>query len=85
MSYHLDQMSEEYSAWQDVVSELRDRGVGAIEHGEKDFTLYTAIVRWGEELAELRRYDPDPSHAANALTEKRMERIASTTNINKEA
>ncbi len=76
---HLEQMTFEYEAWGDLVAELRERGVGDIEHGGKDFTLYTAIVQWGEELAELRRLDPDPNHAYDALVARRLERIASLT------
>lgn len=79
---HLEQMATEHQAWIDLVRELRARGVGEIERDEKDYTLYTAIVRWGEELAELRRMDPNQTHSVRALRERRDERTAS---INKEA
>jgi hypothetical protein len=80
---HIDQMSREHRAWIAIVEELRERGVGEIERDEADYTLYTAIVQWGEELAELRRLDPDQTHGVLALRERRDERTASL--INKEA
>lgn len=61
----------EHSAWLDVVMELRDAGIGEIEHGQKHKRLHDAIVRWGEELAQLRLHDPNLAHALNALTERR--------------
>lgn len=68
---HLALGRAEHAAWLDVVKELRERGVGDIERDGKDFPLHNAIVRWGEELAQLRLGDPDPAHAANALRERR--------------
>lgn len=67
----MGQQAAEHQAWLDVVAELRARSVGAIEAGEKDNPLHNAIVRWGEELSELRRIDPDPTHAENSLHERR--------------
>lgn len=61
----------EHEAWLDVVSELRKRGVGAIEATQPDERLHDAIVRWGEELAQLRLADLNPDHAVNALRERR--------------
>lgn len=66
-----ERMASEHAAWLAVVTELRERGAGAIEDGEKDEPLHKAIVRWGEELAQLRMHDPDPRHAENALRERR--------------
>lgn len=63
--------SNEHAAWTAVVSELRQRGVGGINAGEKDERLHDAIVAWGEELAQLRMNDPDPTHAERALAERR--------------
>lgn len=57
----------EHAAWLDVVIELRERGVGQIEPEQKDYPLWAAITKWGEELAQLRLHDPDPNHAENAV------------------
>lgn len=63
----------EHDAWLLVVDELRKRGVGDIERGGRDERLHDAIVRWGEELAQLRLADPNASHAETALAERRAE------------
>jgi hypothetical protein len=68
---HLPYQRAEHEAWLDVVAELRARGVGAINRGEPDERLHDSIVRWGEELAQLRLNDPDPVHAQRALDERR--------------
>lgn len=68
---HHRQMASEHAAWLDVVKEMRAAGVGEIEPGEPNERLHDAVVRWGEELAELRRLDPDPTHAPNALNQRR--------------
>lgn len=63
--------SDEHEAWLIVVTELRTAGCADIERGGRNERLHDAITRWGEELAQLRLVDPDPSHATNALTERR--------------
>ena len=68
--------STEHEAWTAVVSELRSRGVGDINAGGKDERLHDAIVAWGEELAQLRMNDPDPTHAERALAERREKYLA---------
>jgi hypothetical protein len=62
----------EHEAWLDVVDELRAAGVGDIEADGAHFRLHNAIVRWGEELAMMRRMDPDPDHGLTALEERRQ-------------
>jgi hypothetical protein len=54
-----------------LVSELRRAGVGDINLGGRHERLASAIAAWGEELAQLRINDPDPSHAERALEERR--------------
>lgn len=74
MSIDLEQFSrqaEEHAAWLAVVNELRLAGVGQINRDEEQERLHDAIVRWGEELAQLRLHDPDPAHAERALAERR--------------
>lgn len=66
-----DQQSNEYDTWLELVEVLREHGVGDINKGEKHEPIWRAIVKWGEELAELRRLDPNPAHGQNALAEKR--------------
>lgn len=66
-----ERMKREHDAWLDVVDELRSAGAGAINAGEENEGLHNAIVKWGEELAQLRINDPDTAHAENALREKR--------------
>lgn len=73
---HHERMDHEHKAWLVVVEELRARGAGEIERGEKDHRLHDAIVWWGEELAQLRIHDPNPEHALNALSEKREAWVA---------
>lgn len=68
----------EHEAWLDVVRELGARSVGQINAGEPDERLHDAIVRWGEELAQLRLHDPQPEHAERALAERR-EKWGATT------
>lgn len=68
---HLHYQGVEWEAWHDVVAELGAAGVGAISAGEPHERLHDAIVRWGEELAQLRLHDPDPQHASSALNERR--------------
>ena len=67
----LKQQHNEHQSWLSLVEELRAYGVGDINAGGMNETLHTAIVKWGEELAELRRLDPNPEHGQNALAEKR--------------
>lgn len=62
---------DEHAAWLNVVEQLHAAGVGAINAGEPNEQLHDAIVRWGEELAQLRMQDPDPEHARMALDERR--------------
>lgn len=69
--------ANEHQAWLDVVRLLRDSGVGGINAGEPDERLHDAIVRWGEELAQLRLHDPEPAHAEVALRERRAKWEAS--------
>lgn len=61
----------EHAAWTAVVSELRSAGLGDINTDGRHERLHDAIVAWGEELAQLRINDPDPSHAVNALRDRR--------------
>jgi len=61
----------EFEAWGAVVSELRKRGVDAINEGGKDESLHNAITAWAEELVQLRLHDPDPSNADRMLQERR--------------
>lgn len=61
----------EHQAWLAVVGELRLAGVGEINAGGRHERLHDAITAWGEELAQLRLRDPDPSHAERALRERR--------------
>lgn len=65
------QQGKEYDAWLELVEELKKAGVGNLNHGEENEPIWKAIVKWGEELAELRRLDPNPEHGQNALAEKR--------------
>lgn len=67
----IEVMATEHQAWLDLLAELRKRDVGAINAGGKDERLHDAIVRWGEELAQLRLNDPKPEHAATALAQRR--------------
>jgi hypothetical protein len=62
-----ERQTREHAAWLDVVIELRERGAGEIEPEQKDYPLWAAITKWGEELAQLRLRDPDPDHAENAV------------------
>lgn len=64
-------MDAEYQAWNDVVTELRAAGVGAINAGGPNERLHDAITRWAEELVQLRLHDPEPEHADKALAERR--------------
>lgn len=66
-----EQQTVEHQAWLAVVSELRRLGVGQMEDGEPHERLHDLITAWAEELVELRRLDPDPDHAANALAQRR--------------
>ena len=66
-----DQQYKEYTAWLLLMKELKDAGVGDINTGEKHEPIWRAIVKWGEELAELRRLDPNPERGQKALAEKR--------------
>lgn len=65
------QQSNEYDAWLELMEELKAAGVGDLNAGEPHQPIWRAIVKWGEELAELRRLDPNPQHGQNALAEKR--------------
>lgn len=62
---------DEYDAWLALVKELRRLNVGQIEPGEPHEHLYDLITLWGEELVQLRLADPDPTHAGNALIQRR--------------
>ena len=66
------QQKVEHAAWLAVVEELRARDAGALNAGEKDEGLHDAIVRWGEELVQLRMADPVITHAMDALDERRV-------------
>jgi hypothetical protein len=68
---HLGYMQAEHEAWLELVDELRRAGAGRINRGEPNERLHDAIVRWGEELAQLRIFDPEPAHAERALIERR--------------
>ena len=67
----MERMHREHAAWLDVVEELRSAGAGEIEPGQDHESLHNAIVKWGEELAQLRMHDPDAAHANQALAERR--------------
>lgn len=62
--------SNEYEAWRAVTSELRRLGIG-INSSDVGECLHDAITAWAEELAQLRMNDPDPTHAVNALAQRR--------------
>jgi hypothetical protein len=62
----------EHQAWLALVTEMRKAGVGEINAGGKHQRLHDAICAWGEELAQLRMNDPDPSHAEQALADRRQ-------------
>lgn len=66
-------MNREHAAWLDVVNELVERGITPddINAGGSAESLHNAIVKWGEELAQLRISDPVGAHADKALQEKR--------------
>lgn len=66
-----DAQAREHAAWLDVVEELRARGCGDINEGGEDESLHNSIVKWGEELANLRFIDPNDQHRLSALQEKR--------------
>lgn len=61
----------EHDAWMDVMAEMTAAGVGDVNAGGKDERLAASIMRWGEELAQLRLNDPTPHHGDNALKERR--------------
>ena len=68
---HLRLQHTEHDAWLMLVQELRRLGVGDINAGGEHERLHDHIVLWGEELAQLRLNDPDPTHAERALDERR--------------
>jgi len=61
----------EHNAWLALVYEMKKAGVGDINAGGKHERLHDAVTAWGEELAQLRMNDPDPTHAAAALDLRR--------------
>lgn len=71
MQAHRQRADAEYTAWLDVMVQLKERGAGEINTGGKDERLYDAIALWGEELAQLRIADTSPTHATNALSSVR--------------
>lgn len=64
-----ERMRLEHEAWLDVGEEFRARG---LDMEGRDNGLHNAIVKWGEELAQLRIHDPDTAHAEKALAERRV-------------
>lgn len=66
----LPYQEREHAAWLDVVAEFKAHGLDMNAGGNAE-RLHDAIVRWGEELAQLRLHDPDPEHAEAALAERR--------------
>jgi hypothetical protein len=68
----------EYDAWLSLVSEMRRSGVGDINRGGVHERLHDAICAWGEELAQLRMNDPDPTHAEKALDERRQKYLGAS-------
>jgi hypothetical protein len=68
---HLEFLTNEHAAWLAIVSEMHAAGVGDINSGGRHERLHDAICAWGEELAQLRMNDPDPTHAERALAERR--------------
>lgn len=68
----------EYQAWLALVQEMRQAGVGDINAGGKHERLHDAICAWGEELAQLRMADPDPSNAERALDKRRVKYLGSS-------
>lgn len=67
----IEQQQVEWEAWRAVMRELEARSVADVNAGGADERLHDAIVWWGEELAQLRRVDPDPLHGERALHERR--------------
>lgn len=67
---HLEYQNREHQAWLDVGDEMKALDLDMNEDGNAE-RLHAAIVRWGEELAQLRMNDPDPRHAESALRERR--------------
>jgi hypothetical protein len=61
----------EYDAWLEVVREC-DRLKLCLSPGANAGRLHDAIVRWGEELAQLRMADPEPKHAEHGLLSARQ-------------
>jgi hypothetical protein len=60
----------EYDAWLEVVREC-DRLRLCLSPGANAGRLHDLIVRWGEELAQLRMADPEPEHAEHGLESAR--------------
>jgi hypothetical protein len=60
----------EHEAWLDVGKEFEAHGLDMNAGGNAE-SLHNAIVRWGEELVQLRLHDPNPDHAETALRERR--------------
>lgn len=61
----------EHDAWLDVGMEFAALGLNMNEGGNA-VELHNAIVRWGEELAQLRLNDPEAQHAVDALARRRQ-------------
>jgi hypothetical protein len=66
----LEFQDREHAAWLDVGREFKALGLDMNSGGNAE-RLHDAIVRWGEELAQLRLNDPDSMHAERALGERR--------------
>ena len=60
----------EHDAWLAVGVEFKRLGLDMNTGGNAE-QLHAAIVRWGEELAQLRMADPIAEHAERALEERR--------------
>ena len=69
---HLPNQQREHNAWRYVVDELVKLGID-VNHGGNGERLHTAIVLWGEELAQLRMHDPNPDNGERMLRERRAQ------------
>ena len=63
-------MDLEWRAWRSFCHYFEEV-TGIHPNDEKARPVIEAVKRWGEELAELRRVDTNPRHAAAALKDAR--------------
>jgi len=67
---HLELQGREHAAWLDVGAECERLGLDMNAGGNAE-QLHNAIVKWGEELVQLRLGDPEKEHAERALSDRR--------------